>query len=216
MSFQTQLDQERAIQAAHLELEKKKVIAQVYQKYQQLLRCDANAGLIIEVIERFAGDEAVPSLDLFQTALDLNPDEMKSFAIQPIERTREQIVEEYLRLLAAHSRQDAYSLKSEEARLRHLPIEALRQRLSDLKVRQKMASQSVSTVKAIVADAHADKSAFPGWPTLPSRLVPQGSIQSVEVNADYLNGLAKTDIWLFKRFVRLYGSEQIDARRGIK
>lgn len=222
MSFRTMEDQQRAIRVAALEAEKKKVIGQVYGKYQQMIHCEANERQIIGVIERFAGVDVVPTFDLFETALAENPKEMKNFATQPVERTREQIIEEILTLLASKNggrdgKFNDFNLRSEEKRMASWTPDALRNRLHEIRTRQRMASTPVPVLKSFVRDAHRDpNNKFPGWPVLPARMVPPGKIQAVDVNADYLNGLVRTDIWQFKRLVRLYGSEQVDARRGLK
>jgi hypothetical protein len=71
-------------------------------------------------------------------------------------------------------------------------------------------------LKAFVHDAHTDRRPFPGWPTLPPQLVLPGQIYAINVTAEWLNGLARNDLWQFKRLVKLYGSKQVDFRRGLK
>ena len=216
MGFKTQEDQRRAVEAAALENAKRETIAQVYAEYQDFVRCEANERQIIDVIRRWTdyNPEVLPSKAIFDLAIVENPDELKGFVRQPLAVAKEQVIDEYIELLAAHSRQGRYSLQQERNRLNRLSLEVGRQKLQELKTRQKMAATDLGTLKQFVADAHRDDRPFPGWPTLPAAM--WDGTKHVKVDADYLNGLAKTDIWQFKRLVKLYGSEQIDARREIK
>jgi hypothetical protein len=216
MSFKTLEDQHRAVEAAAWENAKRETIAQVYAKYPAtLIHCQANDQQIIAIITRFAGPDALPSLDLFLSALDENPSALGSLAQQPEAITRQQLTEQIIELLAAKGKgHDAFTLRQEEKRLAMLPIPALRARLADLQMKAGMAATDVTTLKRIVADAHRDQSQFPGYSNLPPTMWDE--TKHVRVDADYLNELARSDIWQFKKLVRLYGSEQIDVRRGLK
>jgi len=216
MSFRTQEQQTAAIEAARTENAKKTCIAEVYAEHQDFVRCEANNRAIIGVIERWSGNnpDLVPTRELFNEILLENPGELANFARESLALAKEKVVAEYLQLLASHSRQDQYSLKQEENRLKHLPLEVCRQKLAELKSRQKMAAVPVSVLKSLVADAHRDTSQFAGYPNLPKSMWLDG--RTVTVDANYLNGLVQTDMWQFKKLVRLYGSQQVDSRRGIK
>jgi hypothetical protein len=164
---------------------------------------------------------AVPTIEIFEECLRHNPDAFNNpshgFAKMSEAKTRQQLTGQIIDLLAGKGKgHDAFTLKQEEKRLQTFTIPALRVRLSDLQMKAKMASTDLGTLKRFVAESHRDDRPFPGWPTLPSQMVPRGGIYSLNVNAEYLNQLARTDIYEFKRLVRLYGSEQIDARRGLK
>lgn len=93
-------------------------------------------------------------------------------------------------------------------------LDALRNRLNEIKTKQHMAAAPVSVLKSFVADAHRDTNQFAGYPNLPKSMWLDG--RTILVDADYLNGLVKSDMYQFKRLVRLYGSQQVDSRRGIK
>jgi hypothetical protein len=215
--FRTREDQEAAIRAAHYEIEKRKAIEAVYAKFPLLVRCMANDQEILDIVRLFAGPSVIPSAELFFSALDENPDAMNTLAQQSEAITRRQLTQQIIDLLAAKGKgHDTFTLRQEEKRLALLSIPALRSRLADLQMKAKMASTDVATLKQFVSHAHRDHRPFPGWPTLPTRMVPPGEIFAVAVDAEYLNGLLKNDIWQFKRLVKLYGSEQIDSRRGIK
>jgi hypothetical protein len=214
MSFITQEQNAAMAEAARMENAKKTCIAEVYQERQDFTRCMANDRAIIDAIARWSGNpDLLPTRELFNEVLLENPEEIRNFARQPLALAKEQVVEEYLRLLAAHSRQDQYSLKQEENRLKHLPLEVCRQKLQELKSRQKMAQAPVSALKTFVRENTPQPSQ---WPTLPTSLwsTPQG--KTITIDAEYLNHLARHDKYEFVRLCKLYGTAQVDARRGLK
>ena len=57
--------------------------------------------------------------------------------------------------------------------------------------------------------------AFPGFPVLPDRMYERGK-GWVEVDAAFLENLIREDMFSFRRLVRLYGSQQVDHRRGLQ
>ena len=57
-----------------------------------------------------------PDLETFRNLIALNPDIMSTMVQRPVEVTKAQYIDEYIELLAAHSRQDRYSLESERKR----------------------------------------------------------------------------------------------------
>jgi hypothetical protein len=208
MSFKNRYEQQRAIEAAGEQQAKRDCLAQVYDSRQDFMRCMANDHAILEFITAWSGNpDILPTKELFDQALMENPDAVKTFARMPLEEAKDQVIEEYLEKLAAHSRQDRFSLKQEESRLRHQSLEVCRQKLSDLKLRQKMAALPVGTLKALVKEAHVDSRPFPGFPTLPQQLYENG--RYVAVNAEYLKNL---DGFSIRRLCRLYSSDQITAR----
>jgi len=205
-------DQQRAIDAAALEAERRKTIAQVYLKHQQMIRCEANDRQIIAVIERFAGVEVVPTFDLFETALAENPSEMQNFAQQSIERTREQIVAEILTLLTSKNegrdgKFDSFNLRSEEKRMASWTLDALRVRLAEIKTKQRMSTAPVSELKTFIQDAHADKRKYVGYPDLPKSIWQDG--KTVTVNATFFKSL---DLFSLRRYTRIYSVEQCNER----
>jgi hypothetical protein len=215
MGFKTQADQSAAIQAAHLESEKRKTIETVYAKFPTFLRCDANDKAIIEIIERFAGVDVVPTADLFMSAYDENQEEVISrMGTRPEAKIRAQLIEDILHLLETRgTSHDAFSLKTEKTRLENVTTQALHARLSELKVKQQMAGKSVGDLKKIVSDARRETRRFPGFSDLPATIVPRGAVQGVRVDSAYLLNLARTDYYEYKMLVRKFGSEQITARQ---
>lgn len=214
--FRTIEQRNAAIQAAEFEQAKRVCIAEVYQKHQDFIRCDGNDRAIVDVIEEVYGPDVVPKSSLLDDALAADPDEIKRFARQPLAKAKEQVIDEYLELLAAHSRQDRYSLDAERKRLNHLPLEVCRQKLDEMKRRQKMGTQSTSELKQMLRDANPYQSNFPGYPNLPTTMWDSAAGKHVTVDAAYLNGLARNDVWQLKKLCRIYGSAQIDFVRGIK
>src|SRR5258708_4043534 len=92
MSFKNLQQQNEAIEAAAYEQAKRNTIAYAYQKYPTLVQCDANNRMLIELVERWAGDEVQPSPALFDSMLDENgKDALSMLAQQPVEHTKEQL-----------------------------------------------------------------------------------------------------------------------------
>lgn len=113
-----------------------------------------------------------------------------------------------IELLATRGKaHDEFSLKSERTRLATFQIPALRARLADLQVKAGMAGQSVQSLKALVAGAHADKRKFPGFPELPRQI--WDGTRHVNVDAAYLKA---SDPFALKKFCRLYSVEQVSQR----
>src|SRR5713226_9764328 len=156
MSFRNIDQQNAAIEAAAHEQAKRNTIAYAYQKHPTLVQCDANNRMLIELVERWAGTEVHPSPALFDSMLDENgPDALSMLARQPVERTKEQIIEEILTLLASKNggrdgKYDAYNLKSEETRMKSWSLDALRARLNEIKAKQGMAAAPVEVLKTYV------------------------------------------------------------------
>jgi hypothetical protein len=215
--------QQEMAEAARMEQAKRDCIAQAYEKYPTLVRCEANERAIIEMILAWTQNpDVLPTIELFQSMLDENgEDALSVLATQPVERHKQQIIQEILTLLASKNdgrdgKFDSHNLRSEEARMKSWSLDALRTRLNEIKTKQGMSAQPIATLKAFVHDAHTDRRPFPGWPTLPPQLVLPGSLHATNVTAEWLNILARNDIWQFKRLVKLYGSKQVDFRRGLK
>ncbi len=214
--------QRQMTEAARMENARKECIAAVFSKYTTLIQCEANSRKILEDIVYWTQiPDAIPTLDAFEAMLLENPDHIKNYATQSIERSKEQIIEEVLTLLESRNggrdgKFDSYNLRSEEARMRSWSLNDLRARLNEIKVRQRMAVEPVSALKTFVADAHRVTNEFAGWPNLPKSMWSSSQGRTITVDADYLNHLGKHDKYEFSRFVKLYGSAQIDHRRGLK
>src|SRR5882724_9518986 len=105
MGFRNAAQREAAIEAARMQQAKKDCIDAVYASRQDFVRCEANDRAIIETIEYWTGNPNVlPTKFIFDEALLENPAQINSFARQPVERSRQQVIEEIVELLAAHSR----------------------------------------------------------------------------------------------------------------
>ena len=68
-----------------------------------------------------------------------------------------------------------------------------------------------AAAKEYVANARGNDRGWrgSGYPKLLSTTVPPGQVQAIPTGA-YLRDLAKNDLFLFKRMVKLYSSDQID------
>jgi hypothetical protein len=209
MSFRNIDQQNAAIEAAAHEQAKRNTIAYAYQKHPTLIQCDANNRMIIELVERWAGDEVQPSPALFDSMLDENgKDALSMLAQQPVERTKEQITQEILTLLASKNggrdgKYGAYNLRSEETRMKSWSLDALRTRLNEIRTKQKMWMAPVSELKKFISDAHPNT----GFPAFPRSLFENGVTQKVD--AAYLKAL---DLYSFKRLCRIYSTEAVNQR----
>ena len=163
--------QNAAIAAAQYQQQVAQGLEDIFSAYPTLLRCDANRKLITEHIRDFMERDFAPDLETFRKSHPgLNPDIMTTMVQRPVEVTKAQYIDEYIELLAAHSRQDRYSLESERKRLTHLSLEQVRVKLDELKRRQGMSSQSVASLKTFVSNAHRVERPYPGFPNLPPSL----------------------------------------------
>jgi hypothetical protein len=213
MSFRNIDQQNAAIEAAAHEQAKRNTIAYAYQKHPTLVQCDANNRMIIELVERWAGDEVQPSPALFDSMLDENgKDALSMLAQQPVERTKEQITQEILTLLASKNggrdgKYDAYNLRSEETRMKSWSLDALRNRLNEIKTKQRMAVAPVSVLKTYVAESRRDTSPYPGFPQMPKEVWQDG--KTVPLNAATIKAMSSYEI---RRLARIYSDSQLNAR----
>jgi len=209
----TELDRSKAVEAAAFKIETDRGLAAIYSKFPLLIPCEANNRALIQACNQYCGGDVAPTVGIFQNILEDNPDLMGQMATRAIDRTRKMLIEDILAILRAKGRShDSFSLKTEESRLQHFTVDALRSRLEDLRRAANMATTPVAQLKAMVADSHRVES-FEGYPILP-QAVWDGS-KHVKVDAAYLNGLIHTDLYQFKKMCRLYGSTQVDRRRGV-
>jgi hypothetical protein len=222
MGYKSVEQQQAAVEAAKYENAKKQARLDVYRKYANsvkggvILVCEANDKRISDIIDRYIdrNPDILHTLDLFDAAIATNPTEYNSLAKNSEVAVREQLVDQIIDMLAAHGKgHNDFTLRSEQTRLRTFSIPQLRQRLADLQTKHNMAGQSVQQLKSLVADSRPAASSD-GYPELPSHI--WDGTKHVRVDAEYLNGLIKTDLWQFKRLVKLYGSAKIDRARGVK
>lgn len=130
---------------------------------------------------------------------------------------REQLLNDILDLLfdPYGRRMSTADLKNAKNQMLYWSRQRLRARLAEVQTKQAMAQKSAGQLRsdrAAVRKAAEVERPYPGYPTLLSTIVPRGQIQAVSTK-DYLQQIAKHDLFEFKRFVRLYGSQQIDDIR---
>jgi hypothetical protein len=175
--------------------------------------------MIVDLVERWGGPDIVPTPEAFLSMLDENgKDALSMLAQQPVERTRQQIIEEILSLLISKNggrdgKFDSYNLRSEEKRMASWTLDALRARLVEIKSKQKMNAAPVEVLKSIVREAHADRRKFPGYPNLPDMIVLPGQVQATKCDSVFLLNLARTDFYEYKRLCSRFSSDQITARQ---
>jgi hypothetical protein len=214
MSFRNAAEQARAIESAAHERAKLDTVAHAYQKYPKLVQCDANSKMIVELVRDWAGPHVHPSPALFDSMIDENGEEaLKMLAQQPIERTKEQLIEEILGLIASKNsgrdgKFDDFSLKNEEKRMASWSLDQLRARLNEIKTKQRMSStMSVPALKAYVKEQHRNQRKYPGYPDLPQTIWQDG--RSVRLDASGIKALSSYEI---KRLTRIYGDQQVNDR----
>ena len=201
MSFRNLEQQQAAIAAADLENAKKTLVAFVYQKFPALVQCEANSRMIVELVELWGGPDIVPTPEAFLSMLDENGEAALSMlARQPVERTRQQIVAEILSLLASKNdgrdgKFNSFNLRSEEKRMESWSLDALRQRLAEIKTKQFLSSKSTSDLKKIVAEA--------------SRPAPQVKVLPAEYTRERINAMPSHEI---RRLIRDYTTSVVNDR----
>ncbi len=98
--------QNAAIAAAQFQQRVAEGLEDIFSAYPTLLRCDANRKIIVEHVRDFMECDFAPDLETFRNLIALNPDIMTTMVQRPVEVTKDQYIDEYIELLAAHSRQD--------------------------------------------------------------------------------------------------------------
>jgi len=204
MSFKTYEQQQGAIAAAAEENAKKDCIAQVYAKFPLIVQCEAAAKMILEIIARFAGHDVVPSLDLFLSALDENPDAMSMLATRSQKVTHRQLMEQIIDLLRAKGKgHDEFSLRNEQRKLTMMSVSDLRARLATLQANAKMAAAPLSEHYKALEDSRINY----GSPQMPKEVYQDGKL--ISLDAATIRNMHPFEI---KRLIRIYGSDQVNAR----
>lgn len=118
--------------------------------------------------------------------------------------SREGIIDD----IVQHSHGDSNTLRQLRLKLSTYSLGQLRDKRRAIDF--KSAVQTKEQAKAYVKEAHADNSWNGlGYPKLQSTIVPPGQVRAIPTG-EFLRSIAKTDLWLFKRYVRLYSVEQIN------
>ena len=94
-------------------------------------------------------------------------------------------------------------------------IQKLTARKDEIVREQMLSAKPIAELKAMVKEHYNQPIAFPGYPALPDRTYVRGQ-GWVTVNAEYLEQLIREDVFSFRRLVKLYGSSQVDNRRGLR
>jgi hypothetical protein len=108
-----------------------------------------------------------------------------------------------------NSHGDQNALRQLRFRLGTYSLAQLRQKRRDIDSKAQVHTKEAA--KAYVANTREKEIGWrgSGYPKLLSTTVPAGQVHAVPTG-QYLRDLAKSDIWLFKRMVKLYSSDQID------
>jgi hypothetical protein len=211
--FKTQEDVNRAQVAAAYENARKRMLEAAYAHNPLWVRCLASDKAIFQIFTDFAGHDVMPTFEMLQTALDVNPDAAKDVAQRSESTTRDILSAEILELLRKHGRgHDSWTLRSEETRLKAFSIEALYARRDALKSGAALARRPMSELKEMVAGQRQEPSMYP---RLPETMWSSVQGRHIQIDAEYLNHLAANDKYEFVRLVKLYGSKAVDSRRGL-
>lgn len=215
MSFVNATEQERRLQAARMEQAKKACVQAVFERFPLLLRAEANSRMILEIVAKFAGEdgspnwEVTPTLELFLTAVELNPSEMSSLVQRKEDVHRAQAIEDILALLKAKGKgyQDDFVLDMEKRRLSTMSLQDLRTRLASIKESHRMAAIPVSQHRAdLAAQAAAQRPSE--FQPMPFREV-RASGELVELDAASIRRMPASDI---QKLLKRFGSEQVNSR----
>jgi len=210
MSFTTQNDVERRVQAARLEQAKRATVASVYHKFPLIVQCEASGRAILDIIKMFVGsdgsDSILPTYELFMSALDENPQAMESLAVRGEAATRQQLTEDIIAILRNKGKgHDEHSLRNEARRLAMLPIPELRLRLSTLQANAKMASTPITMLRQMVAESQPSS----GYPALPTEIWDSAAGKFVRIDAAYIKAAHPAEI---RRLGRIYSVATVNQR----
>jgi hypothetical protein len=197
--FRTLEDQKRAQEAARVEQAKKVCIAEVFADpaYEAILPCEGNSRRVIDVILQWTNyDESVlPTKNVFDLAMTENPDEIKTFALRPTAKQKQDLIEELIGLLEKGGKgHDQFTLNSERKRLNMMSLLDIRTRLANLKESRKMAAIPVAQHKADLVAAR---------PTFALPEVP------AEIDAAAIKAMSSSDL---KLLIRKHGSPAVNLR----
>lgn len=196
--------QQRMLEAAKFQNAKASFLIQVYKQHLDYVVCMANDHLLVQIVADYAGDAVIPTLQLFEDAIAYQPELVKDISRQHVAVIHDQVIAEYLDLLEQHSRQTPATLRLEKAKMQNMTLLEARERLSALKLRQKMSAQPITELKQIVRDAHEQSY---GYPTLPKSIWQNGGF--VAITPEYLRSV---DVYELKRLNRIYGIAAVNAR----
>jgi len=204
MGFKTLEQQNAAIESARVERAKSETLAQIYEEHQDWVRCIANDKMALETILRWVDydDKVLPSKAIFDQAIFENPEQLKVFVRRPLEKIKQQLIEEILALLKAKGKNhDEFSLRQEGHRLALMSVPDLRTRLATLEANAKMAETPISEHRKTLQAASAEYArATYGYPALPDEYTPE-RLKSRSFPSSEL-----------KKLLRLYGNDQLLAR----
>jgi hypothetical protein len=134
----------------------------------------------------------------FTYAIRTSRTEFRPARIPTQDEKKAELIEEIISLLAAHSRRDKIMLKSEETRMNHWSLDALENRLSELKFKIDSVSTPISDLKSLVANSRADTRKYPGFPDLDK-----------SVDAAHIKNLSTFEL---KKLIRLHSVSAVNDR----
>ncbi len=141
------------------------------------------------------------TLEPFEELLRTKPAGLELDAI-----SREQFIQDIVQQVGG----DAKTKRDLAFRLSTFSLGQLRQRAGELAFKKTVRTKEQA--KAYVAsqrDPEPHGYNGTGFPRLAATLVPPGEIKAVNTG-DFLRKIARSDVWLLKRDVRIYGSQQCE------
>jgi hypothetical protein len=108
--------------------------------------------------------------------------------------------------IIANSHGDQNTSRQLKIRLSTYSLGQLREKRRSISFKQDV--HTLPAAKLYVKEAHRDTSwNGTGYPTLLPQTVPPGQIRAIPTG-EFLRSIAKTELWLFKRYCKIYGVEQ--------
>lgn len=130
---------------------------------------------------------------------------------------REELTEKILALIREHGpRMTEHDLLTWRTKLKFFTTDQLRDKLTEAATRQAFNERPVSELYDALAEHRKAQSTttFEGYQRIPDTIVPPWTTQAIPMK-QYLDRIAKTDVLLLKRAVKLWGHRQVDSvRRG--
>jgi hypothetical protein len=184
--------QEARVFEEQFDAENQRGLENIYRGFKELVRCDANAGLIAEYCNPLPA-----SLVAFTLAMN-NPTFVKSLVWSPIKDQKASLIEEIAELLSRKGGGgfDDHALQAEKKnRLQWQSVDELTDRRDSILRERELRKRPLAEVKQIVGDSVPPV----GYPKLPRAFVPSGQFQSVPLDSSYLTN----DREIYNRLIRV-------------
>jgi hypothetical protein len=208
MSSRFQEDRADEARAARLAAQTEAFKQWLGAKHSEIRFCEA---LFREVKEYMRDSFLVAGPEDFQYTVDNIDTRGVKQHVPTEEETRTDLTDRICGLLrnpnggTAGGKYSDFDIKSFRTKGTFMSVADLQQRLEEIVRKQTISAMTPAERREIVQSARK----YVGYPQLGKTIVRHGTVRAVPLDAAYLHGL---DAWELKKFCRLYGAEQVNAR----